>query len=393
MTATASTPPTPDVLIVGAGLIGLAIGWRAAGRGLQVTIVDPAPGTGASGVAAGMLAPVTEATYNEEALLRLNLASAAAYPDFVAELTEATGLDTGYCTSGTLLAAVDGDDLAHAAELHAFQRTLGLDVEAVDARELRRREPMLAPGLRGGLWVAGDHHIDPRRLLDALLAACRAAGVRFVEVAAAAVASSAGRAIGVELTDGTRLSGGRVVLAAGAHTGQLRGLPAGAFDCLRPVKGQILRLRGPALLGHTVRGLVRGTSIYLVPRADGEVVVGATVEEQGFDTSVTAGAGYELLRDALELVPALSELELTEIRAGLRPGTPDNGPLLGPAHLTDLVVATGHYRNGVLLTPITAQAITAMLTDAEPPAVTTPFRADRFAGRSAAGGERIAVAP
>jgi glycine oxidase len=393
MTPSASSPRAPDVLIVGAGLIGLAIAWRAAGRGLRVTVLDPSPGAGASGVAAGMLAPVTEAAYNEDPLLRLNLASAAAYPDFVAELTAATGLDTAYAAHGTLLAAVDADDLTQAAELHAFQRTLGLDVEAVDARELRRREPMLAPGLRGGLWVAGDHQVDPRRLLDALLAACRAAGVAFVKAAATGVASHAGRVLGVDLADGTRLCAGRVVLAAGAHTAGLRGLPTGALDCLRPVKGQILRLRGPAVLGRTVRGLVRGTSIYLVPRADGEVVVGATVEEQGFDTTVTAGAGYELLRDALELVPALSELELTEIRAGLRPGTPDNGPLLGQAHLDGLVLATGHYRNGVLLTPITAEAIVAVLTDAAPPAVAAPFRADRFARRGAAGGGRIAVCP
>jgi glycine oxidase len=387
MTPTASSQPTPDVVIVGAGLIGLAIAWRATGRGLRVAVVDPSPGSGASRVAAGMLAPVTEAAYNEGALLRLNLASAAAYPDFVAELSAATGLDTGYRASGTLLAAVDGDDLAHAAELHAFQRGLGLDVEVVDARELRRREPLLAPGLRGGLWVAGDHQVDPRRLLDALLAACRASGVRFVAAAAAGVASRAGRALGVELADGTRLAAGRVVLAAGAHTGRLAGLPTGALGCLRPVKGQVLRLRGPALLGRTVRGLVRGASVYLVPRADGEVVVGATVEEQGFDTSVTAGAGYELLRDALELVPALSELEFVEISAGLRPGTLDNGPLLGPAHLDGLVLATGHYRNGVLLTPITADTITAVLTDVDPPAVAAPFHARRFTDR----GRRIAV--
>jgi glycine oxidase len=178
-----------------------------------------------------------------------------------------------------------------------------------------------------------------------------------------------------------------VVLAAGAHTARLTGLPPGALSCLRPVKGQILRLRGPVLLGRTVRGLVRGASVYLVPRTDGEVVVGATVEEQGFDTSVTAGAGYELLRDALDLVPALSELELTEITAGLRPGTPDNGPLLGPAHLDNLVLAAGHYRNGVLLTPITARAITAVLTGDTPPAVVAPFSPARFHGR----GERIAV--
>jgi glycine oxidase len=178
------------------------------------------------------------------------------------------------------------------------------------------------------------------------------------------------------------LAAGRVVLAAGAHCGRLGGLPAGAFAALRPVKGQLLRLHVPSrmrpLLSRNLRGIVRGNSIYLVPRADGELVVGATVEEQGFDTTVTAGAVHDLLRDAYELLPAISEAALVSTDAGLRPGTADNGPLLGPAHLQNLLVATGHHRNGILLVPTTAATIVALLLGEDAPAVARPFAADRF---------------
>jgi glycine oxidase len=378
----------PDVVVVGAGVIGLAIAWRAAVRGLRATVVDPAPASGASAVAAGMLAPVTEAGYNEDALLRLNLDSAARYPGFVAELCERTGLDPAYRTIGTLLVAADGGDLAAAAELLAFQRKLGLEVTELTGREARRLEPLLAPGVRGGLLVAGDHQVDPRRLTAALLAGCRHAGVRLVRSAVRGVGRRGDRAVGVLLADGTRLSTGRVVLAAGVHCGQLDGLPAHAFDCLRPVKGQLLRLRVPPrmrpLLHRNLRGLVRGNSIYLVPRADGELVIGATVEEQGFDTTVTAGAVHDLLRDATELLPAIGEAALVETAAGLRPGTTDNGPLLGAAHLENLIVATGHYRNGVLLAPTTADAIVTVLQGGDLPALARPFAADRF-GRAVDG--------
>jgi glycine oxidase len=378
-----NTDRCPDVAVVGAGVIGLAVARRAALDGLRVTVVDPAPGSGASYVAAGMLAPVTEAAYNEDDLLRLNLDSAARYPEFVAELQSATGVDPAYRPSGTLLVAADGGDLNVIGELAAFQRKLGLDVAELTAREARRLEPMLAPGIRGGLQVDGDHQVDPRRLVAALLAGCAAAGVEVVRSRVAAVVRRGERADGVVLADGTALAAGQVVLAAGAATGGLGGLPAEAFACLRPVKGQLLRLTVPAsmrpLIGRTLRGLVRGASIYLVPRADGELVLGATVEEQGFDTTVTAGAVHDLLRDATELLPAIGECALVETLAGLRPGTTDNGPLLGRAHLENLVVATGHYRNGVLLTPTTAEAIAAVLRGGELPAVARPFAADRFA--------------
>jgi glycine oxidase len=373
----------PEVVIVGGGVIGLAIAWRAALGGLSVTVVDPSPGRGASWAAAGMLAAVTEVQYGEDALLALNLASAERYPSFVAELEEATGLDVGYRTCGTLAVAFDGDDKAVLDELQTFQLRLGLKAEHLTGRECRRLEPMLAPGVRAGLLVHGDHQVDNRRLVAALLTAAKRSGVKVLENDAAAVVVGPDRVEGVEVADGVRLAAETVVLAAGCWSAAIRGLPPGSVPPVRPVKGQILRLRGPQdppFLSHNLRCLVAGGHVYLVPRADGEVVVGATGEEQGFDTTVTAGGVRQLLHDAWQVVPGIAELELVECRAGLRPGSPDNAPMLGPAAgLEGLVVATGHYRNGILLTPITADAIAELLITGHPPDLIGPFTPDRFA--------------
>jgi glycine oxidase len=373
---------TSDVLVVGGGIIGLVTAWRAAQRGLTTAVVDPEPGGGAAQVAAGMLAAVTELHYGEQTLLGLNLASAHRYPDFAAELTDLTGLDLGYRRCGTLAVALDADDRAHLRELHALQRQSGLESEWLSGRECRRLEPMLAPGVRGGLRVDGDHQIDPRRLTRALLAACEQAGVVFHRAWAKGLRVAGDRAAGITTTDGDELGAGQVVLAAGSLSGRLEGVPADVLPPVRPVKGQVLRLTVPAsrapFLSRTVRAVVRGSQVYLVPRENGELVIGATSEELGWDTTVTAGGVYELLRDAHELVPGITELPLTETRAGLRPGSPDNAPLLGPTELTGLVLATGHYRNGVLLTPITGDAMAHVLTTGELPDVARPFTPRRF---------------
>ncbi|PYC87787.1 glycine oxidase ThiO [Streptomyces tateyamensis] len=371
-----------DVLVVGGGLIGLAVAWRSAGRGLRVAVVDPDPGHGAGQVAAGMLAPVTELQYGEEPLLRLGLASNARYAGFAAELEAASGLPTGYRATGTLAVALDADDKAELSELHAFHRRLGLDSTWLTGREARRLEPMLAPGIRGGLHVADDHQVDGRRLLAALLRACAHAGVTVHRGTAAELLVEHDRATGVRLSTGELLTAGRTVLAAGCHSHLLPGLPDGVLPPVRPVKGQILRLRIPPayrpFLSRNVRAVVRGSHLYLVPRADGELVIGATSEEQGYDTTVTAGGVYELLRDAHELVPGITELPLVETGAGLRPGSPDNAPLLGPTALPGLVAATGHYRNGVLLTPVTADLLADYLATGAVPALAAPFSPSRF---------------
>ncbi|GAA3204752.1 MULTISPECIES: glycine oxidase ThiO [Streptomyces] len=371
-----------DVLVVGGGIIGLVTAWRAAQRGLATAVVDPEPGGGAARVAAGMLAAVTELHYGEHTLLGLNLASARRYPDFAAELTELTGHDLGYRRCGTLAVALDADDRAHLRELHALQERSGLDSQWLSGRECRRLEPMLAPGVRGGLRVDGDHQIDPRRLAAALVTACERAGVAVHRTWAERLVVAGDRAAGVVTADGTELAAGQVVLAAGSLSGRLAGVPADVLPPVRPVKGQVVRLAMPERLGpfltRTVRAVVRGSQVYLVPRENGELVIGATTEELGWDTTVTAGGVYELLRDAHELVPGITELPLTETRAGLRPGSPDNAPLLGPTALEGLLLATGHYRNGVLLTPVTGDVLAHALTTGELPEEARPFSPLRF---------------
>ncbi|MEV7080709.1 glycine oxidase ThiO [Streptomyces sp. NPDC093516] len=373
---------TSDVLVIGGGIIGLVTAWRAAQRGLATAVVDPEPGGGAAQVAAGMLAAVTELHYGEQTLLGLNLASARRYPDFAAELTELTGHDLGYRRCGTLAVALDADDRAHLRELHALQQQSGLDSQWLSGRECRRLEPMLAPGVRGGLRVDGDHQIDPRRLAGALVAACERAGVVFHRVWAERLTVCGDRATGAVTADGTALAAGQVVLAGGSLSGRLTGVPRDVLPPVRPVKGQVLRLAMPGrhgpFLSRTVRAVVRGGQVYLVPRESGELVVGATSEELGWDTTVTAGGVYELLRDAHELVPGITELPLTETRAGLRPGSPDNAPLLGPTGLEGLLLATGHHRNGVLLTPVTGDALAHALVTGELPEEARPFTPKRF---------------
>ncbi|MEV0398948.1 glycine oxidase ThiO [Actinoallomurus sp. NPDC050550] len=366
------------VVIVGGGVIGLGIAWRSLTRGIRVTVVDPEPASKASRVAAGMLTPVTELGYGEDALLRLGIVSRDRFPSFVAELEEVSGVDTAFRRDGVLQVALDADDLAVLEELRRFQESLGLAAEALTGRECRRREPMLAPSARGGLFAPDDGSVDPRRLSAALLAAIDRLGGTLIRDRVAEILID-DRAAGVRLAGGDSLAADQIVLAAGPWSHEIKGLPPDAVPPVRPVKGQVVRLRSPVpFLGRTVRGLVRGSSVYLVPRADGELVIGATQEEMGYDTTVTAGGLWELLRDARELVPGVTELAFEEVSAGLRPGSPDNAPVLGPSSVPGLLLATGHFRNGVLLTPVTADALAETIATGEPPEVIRPFSAGRF---------------
>jgi glycine oxidase len=370
-----------DVAIVGGGIAGLAVAWRARQRGLRTVVLErDALAHGATRVAAGMLAPISEARVGERGLLALSRASLERYPAFVDELADASGRDPGYSPCGTLLVARDRDE-AEALERELAEReAMGLAVERLLASEARRREPALAPTLRLALDVPGDHAIDPRALSAALAAAVQRAGGALregAEVARVLTTPDGERVEGVELTGGERVEADQVVIAAGAWAGALGGLPAHARVPVRPVKGQIMRLRdrtGPGLLTRTIR-MQPG---YLVPRGDGRYVLGATMEEQGFDTAPTAGGIFELLRDAIELVPGVSELAIEEVAAGLRPGTPDNAPVLGPGALYGLQWAAGCFRHGILLAPVVADALAATLAGDEPPVVAAPFTAARF---------------
>jgi glycine oxidase len=349
----------PDIAIVGGGVIGLAIAWRAASTGLgRVAVFDPQLASDApaqsSWAAAGMLAPVTEVHYGEEALLTLTLAARDRWAGYAAEVQAAGGIDPGYRTEGTISVARDGDDLARFEELSVFAAKLGLEVTRLRSREARALEPSLSPRMRGAFIVTGDHSVDSRALVLALRSACSAAGV---QLRAEAVR---------DLWD---LDAGTVILAAGAASARL--LPE---LNVRPVKGQLLHLRGEPLLTRTIRGV----DAYLVPRGDGRLIVGATVEEKGDDVSATAGGVYELLRAAYELVPGVTELAFTEAVVGLRPATADNAPMIGRWD-ERLLVATGHYRNGILLAPVTADLVVEMLSSPGVPALAVPFSPRRFA--------------
>jgi glycine oxidase len=370
-----------DVVIVGGGVIGLSCAWRLAQRGARVAVVERGhPGEGATRVAAGMLAPVGELTFGEPELLELTLAAARIYPEFVAELEEASELSTGYEQLGALHVALDRDEAAQLRRVHDLQRSLELEAEWLPPRKCRNLEPGLTPSFHGGVFAPGEAVVDPRALTRALVAACASAGVEIragCEVDAAILEKE--RIAGVRArkrgdlgrlhhtytaSDEAEFHAGTVVLASGAWSGAANWLPEHARPPVRPMKGQVLELRRrdnepPA------RHILASERVYLVPRSDGRLIVGATVEEMGFDTAVTAGGVHELLREAYRLLPDVAEMELLDAVAGLRPGTPDNLPLVGPGAIDGLVLATGHFRNGILLAPLAAQTVADLLSKVE----------------------------
>ena len=352
-----------DAVIVGGGVIGLACAWRLARAGAAVALVERNRVGGAtSAVAAGMLSPIGEVEEHVGASpgLRLALAALRRWPAFAAELEEAAGATVGIRWEGTLLVARDGDEARELERQRRFREQLGLAVRRLSAAEARRREPELAPTVRGALQLEGEGSVEPRRLLAALARAVREAGVTVFEgFEVEGLARSKGAVEGVRLRGAGELRGGAVVVAAGAWSGRLPWLE-GVRVPVRPVRGEIVLLAGEG--GEPpVRGNVRCGSVYLVPRLAGELVVGATMEERGFAPRPRAGAIYELLKEAGELVPATLELSVAELLVGFRPGTPDNLPLVGPTELPNLYLATGHFRNGILQAPLCAELIAGWL--------------------------------
>lgn len=356
--AASSASRSYDAVIVGGGVIGLSCAWRAARRGARVAVVERSvPPAGATRVAAGMLAPVGELAFGEPQLLKLNLEAAGLYPGFVAELEEASGMETGYRREGALHVALDRDEAAGLRRIHELQRSLELGAEWLPPRRCRELEPGLTPSLNGGVHAPQEGSVDPRALSAALLGALQAEGVEVrtgTEVAAALFDGE--RVAGVRTEAGEELRAGAVVLAAGAWSARVDWLPEAGRPPVRPVKGQVLELRSREG-GTPCKRIVASERVYLVPRPDGRLIAGATVEEQGYDTTVTAGGVHELLREAYRLLPEVAELELLDAAASLRPGTPDNLPLAGPSPLDGLLWATGHFRNGILLAPLAANVI------------------------------------
>jgi glycine oxidase len=346
-----------QLAVVGGGVIGLSVAWRAAAAGYDVTVIDPSPGRGASWVAGGMLAPVTEAWPGEEAALHLGEESLRRWPAFAASLS-ADGGDPGLSTAGTLVVALDRGDADQLGVLADYLRSVGREVESVTGRQLRSLEPGVS-GVRA-LLVPGDLAVDNRKLLRSLQAAATRHGVKFVDDDATAVETGRVRTVSGEITCDV------AVIAAGARSARLH--PALA---VRPLKGEILRLRARRTSlpppSRTVRGVVEGRPIYLVPREGGELVLGATQYEAGFDQTVSARGVRELLEGAARIFPSIDEYELIETAAGLRAASVDTLPFIGELG-EGVLAATGHHRNGLLMAPVTADAIVAWLDGVEPPA-------------------------
>jgi glycine oxidase len=371
-----------DAIVVGAGVIGLACAWRASQMGARVCVLErDRPAAGASGVAAGMLAPVGEASWGEEKLLALNFESLRRWPGFAAQLGDEAELETGFAQPGALHVALDRDEAEELRRRYELHERLGLESEWLAGRECRRLEPGLATAVRGGAHVAGEASVDPRKVVAALLGALDSREVAVHPAAEVMAAERRGGVWRMETADGQEFQTQSLVLAAGCWSGQAKWVPGGVPP-VRPVKGEVLTLSGTPDEPVCNR-IVAGERVYMVPRPDGRLIVGATVEERGFDTTVTAGGVHELLREAYRLIPEIAELELVETSAGLRPGSPDNAPLIGAGDAEALLIATGHFRNGVLQAPVTADSIAALLAGEPAPVDLDPFSPRRFARRSA----------
>ncbi|HET6831477.1 MAG TPA: glycine oxidase ThiO [Solirubrobacterales bacterium] len=369
-----------DLVVAGGGLIGLACALEAAADGREVLVVDAGGAERASEVAAGMIAPVGEASWGVEGLLAAGLDSARRWPEWAERLEARGGEPVGYRRCGSIHVALDRDEAAELRRIHALHDELGLGSRWLTSGQCRRLEPGLSTDVGAGFEAPGEAEVDPRVALAALRAGCAATGVRVEAGRVQRVLIDDGAARGVELEDGAQVRATAVLLAAGARLGAL--CPAGAEVPVRPVKGEVVRLR--ARPGEQPCERIVGCErVYVVPRASGEVVVGATVEDRGFDLRVTAGGVHELLREAYRAVPGIAELELVGCAAGLRPATSDNEPAIGWTGVEGLMIAGGHHRNGVLLTPFTAAVVGALLRGEEPPAPAAALSPLRFAASGA----------
>ena len=371
-----------EVAIIGGGVIGLSIGWRLAAAGLMVAIFERGiAGRGASWAAAGMLAAGSEVEPGESALFGLLKHSQSLWPAFAAELAEASGLDVELRTEGTLSIALSQDELGRLRQTHALQQRLGVESRWLSRIEALEYEPCLNPRLAGAFLVAGDHQVENRILATALrLAFVRAGGILHEDIGDTAITTARGRATGVA-AGGTEYPADLVIVAAGAWTPDVAGLPAAASPPVRPVKGQMLALAmDPAapILTH----VLWTQKAYLVPRRDGRLLIGATTEERGFDTALTAGGMLSLLESAWRALPGIEELPIIESWVGFRPGSRDDAPILGKTDIDGLILATGHHRNGILLTPATAQAIAQLVLTGQTAPAIAPFGLNRFAPKT-----------
>jgi glycine oxidase len=365
-----------DVAIAGAGVIGLSIAWRLALRGLSVAVFErAASGDGASLAAAGMLAAAAEHEPGCHDLLSLALESQRQWPQFRAALEAQSGHAIDFREDGTLVVALGREEVERLRFRHDLHKRCGLATRLLGGTEVRALEPALRPSVAAGLHCADDHQVDPSLVMAALRTTCLKAGVHLFEhCAVTAVGMEGGRACGLVTARGA-CRASTVVLTAGAWTGDL--VPPGLKVPVRPLKGQSLALRTTAETG-TLATIVWTEQIYLAPKSNGRLIVGATVEERGFDGAITAGGVYALLEGARRAFPAIEEMAIDAVWTGFRPSSIDDAPILGATPVPGLVLATGHHRNGYLLAPVTAFAIEALIADGAVPAVAQPFGFDRF---------------
>lgn len=367
-----------DVVVIGAGLIGLAAAWELSSRGKSVTVIErETPGCGATSVAAGMLAPIGELDFGEPELLELNLRSRRLYPEFIAGVEAAAGLDSGFRHTGALHVALDRDEAAELRRSLDLQLSYGLDSKWLGPMAARDLEPGVNPSLAGAVLVEEDAIVDPRALVEALRAALPDRGVRIVTAGVTGLIREGegnGPVVGTETTTGD-FRAPTVVAAPGAEAGTAEWLPEEVRPPVRPVKGQVVELRGEAE-DPVCQRILGSERVYVAPRPDGRVILGATVEEMGFDRRVTGGGVHELLREAYRMLPDVAEMEFVGAIAGLRPGTPDNTPVIGRTAIDGLILATGHYRNGILLAPVTGLAVAELVDGHDPEwlAATDPAR-------------------
>ncbi len=362
------------VVIVGGGVMGCAAAFELARRGEAVTVLERSvPGAEASSAAAGILGAQVEA-HHPGPLTELGLRSRKLYPALVKDLEQASGVSLGYRKSGVLKVEYAAADAARLARGLGWQRQAGLSLHKLSGAAARAREPALSREVRGGVWFEEDATLEPRALLSALRVAAERAGARFLTGAIVErVAVEDNQAVGVELGDGSLVRGSHVVVAAGSWTSAL-GVGSRSAPRVIPARGQIVELKTSVPL---LDAIVFGPGCYLVPRADGRLLVGSTLEFVGFRREVTAGAVAKLLAAAIRLVPALADAELRGTWSSFRPYTADELPLLGPSRTKGLILMSGHYRNGILLAPISAQIVAACVTGRPSPVDLAPFAPDR----------------
>lgn len=376
-----------SVHIIGGGVNGLAIAWRLAQAGCSVDVFDAGaigPGTrGATWAAGGMLAANVEAEPGEEALTALCLDSQQRWPAFRDELEAASGISVGYRDEGIMVVATNRDEAAALKHHYDYQTGIGLTLEWLTPAEARRREPHLGRNITAGVYSPNDHQVENRDVYRALIVAAERAGARLhPNTPVEALQTCGAKATGIRIAGETH-EADAVVLAAGAWCGAIQGIPPEARPPVRPLKGQMLAVQmDPAapILSH----VVWAPNTYLIPRLDGRLLIGATVEERGFDDTVTAGGLLTLLDTAWRALPTIEELPVVETWAGFRPTSRDDAPIFGPTGVEGLFLATGHHRNGILLAPITADAVAAAVRGQAMPEVARPFTNDRFASRAKA---------